>query len=306
LNLRQRILVWSLMASHVCIASGGFIFVKVALHEFNPLALGFWRLSIGLVALVAFSAALGKMPRIDRSDWGRIALLAFLAVPINQVGYIIGMNYTVPTHAAILYGSTAVFAILFSTLLGHEKLRRSRIVAICMSVAGVVIVVSGSRTVIAGSENFAGDLLVGLGMIAWAAYTALAKPIVLKYGALRAMTVCLIIGTFMGLPFLIYSAIAQDYSVVTWRGWGGAAYAAVLLTCVAYAIWFTLLKKIDPSQVAVVTSGQPVVTTALSTWILGEVISANLVIGGLLVISGLVIMNAPELYHAVLRRRRPK
>ena len=297
MSLRQRLVVWSLMGSHVCIASGGFIFVKVALYEFTPLALGFWRLSIGLIALLALSATFGKTPRVERADRWKIAWLAFLAVPINQVGYIIGMNYTVPSHAAILYGSTAVFAILFSTWLGHEKLRRSRIFAICMCVSGVIVVVSGSRTVMGGSENVAGDLLVGAGMIAWAGYTALAKPIVVKYGALRATTLCLIVGTLMSLPFLTPSAIAQDYAVVTWRGWGGALYAGLLLTCVAYTIWFTLLKRIDPSQVAIVTSGQPVVTTALSTLILGEVISANLVIGGLLVISGLVVMNAPELYR---------
>ncbi len=291
------------MLSHVCIASGGFIFVKLALHEFTPLALGFWRLTIGLAALLVLSRVLRKTGRIERCDWGRIALLAFLAVPINQVGYIVGMNYTVPTHAAIIYGSTAVFAILFSTLLGHEKLRRSRVAAICACVIGVIVVVSGRRTIITGSENFVGDLLVGAGMIAWAGYTALAKPLVLKYGALRATTICLIAGTLMSLPFLIAPAIMQDYSIVTWRGWSGAIYAGVLLTCVAYAIWFTLLKRVDPSQVAVVTSGQPVVTTALSTWILGEIISARLVIGGLLVISGLLVMNAPELYHSLLLRR---
>jgi drug/metabolite transporter (DMT)-like permease len=114
----------------------------------------------------------------------------------------------------------------------------------------------------------------------------------------------LIIGTLMSLPFLIYPAMVQDYSVVTWRGWSGALYAGLLLTCVAYVIWFTLLKRVDPSQVAIVTSGQPVMTTALSTWILGEVITANLIAGGVLVISGLVIINAPELYHSLLSRRK--
>ena len=303
MTLRSRAFVWSLMAAHICIASGGFIFVKVALHEFSPLALAFWRLSIGLTALLVLNAALTKTQKIAREDRKTFALLALLAVPINQVGYIVGMRYTVPSHAAMLYGSTAVFAILFSTWLGHEKLRRSRIVAIVMAVAGVTVVVTGSRTPMIGSENFSGDLLVGAGMIAWAGYTALAKPMVLKYGALRATSLCLILGSLMSLPFLAPAAIHQDYSMVTWRGWGGALYAGILLTCVAYAIWFTLLKRIDPSQVAVVTSGQPVVTTALSTWILGELITANLVIGGLLVISGLVVMNAPELYHKLFPAR---
>lgn len=283
------------MALHVCIASGGFIFVKLALAEFTPLTLGFWRLFFGLLALLVYAYFFGEWKKIERSDWWKIAGLGLLAVPINQVGYIWGMQYTVPSHAALLYGSTAVFVILMAAALGYEKLRKSRIAAILMAVTGIVIVISGQRTLILGSENFFGDLIVLCGVVAWAAYTVFAKPFVVKYGATFTTTVSLICGSVMSLPFLVPPALAQDYSHVSWVGWSGALYAGILLTGVAYAVWFKLLKHIDPSQVAIVTSPQPVVTTALSTLILGEVIKPSLIFGGIMVISALFIMNASDL-----------
>jgi drug/metabolite transporter (DMT)-like permease len=297
MSLRDRLPVFGLMALHVCIASGGFIFIKLALGEFTPLALGFWRLLFGLLGLLVYTITFGAWKKIERSDRWKFAGLALLAVPVNQVGYIWGMQYTVPSHASLLYGCTAVFTIILAAALGLEKLRKSRIAAIVMAVSGLLIVISGQQTPILGSESFVGDLIVLGAVIAWASYTVLAKPLVIKYGATHATTLCLIIGSIMGLPFLIFPALAQDYSHVTAIGWSGALYSGLLLTGVAYAVWFNLLKRIDPSQVAIITAPQPVVTTALSTIILGEIIRPSLIAGGVMVIGGLLIMNAPELFR---------
>ena len=92
--------------------------------------------------------------------------------------------------------------------MGYEKPQRLKIVAIVIAVAGVALVVSNSPTVIIGSENFFGDVLVTLSMFAWAAYTVLAKPMVDKYGPVRATLAALTTGTIIGLPFLIYPALS--------------------------------------------------------------------------------------------------
>ena len=96
-------------------------------------------------------------------------------------------------------------------------------------------------------------------------------------------------------------AIAQDYSVVTWRGWIGTLYTGFMITAVSYTIWFALLRRVDPSQVAILTTPQPVVATTLSVLILKETIGASLISGGLLVIGGVILMHAPIL----LKRTHP-
>jgi drug/metabolite transporter (DMT)-like permease len=92
---------------------------------------------------------------------------------------------------------------------------------------------------------------------------------------------------------LIAPALAQDYSVVTWRGWTGALYTGFMITAVSYTIWFALLRRVDPSQVAILTTPQPVVTTVLSVLILKEAIGFSLILGGLLVIGAVLLMHAP-------------
>jgi drug/metabolite transporter (DMT)-like permease len=292
--------VLSLMIAHVIINSGGYIFVKIGLGEFSSFAFAFWRFVIGLAGMAVLIIFLRAWPRVERRDWPRIILLGLLSVPANQLLYLSGMKYSVPSHASLIYGATAVVALILSVFLGYEKLRRFKVLAISLAGVGLVLVVSSSRTPILGSENFGGDALITLSMFAWAGYTVLGKPIVAKYGALPATLVCLLCGSLIGLPFLIQPALAQDYSILTWRGWAGPIYAGLMITCVSYTVWFALLRRVDPSQVAIMTTPQPVVTTALSVLILGETLSLPLILGGLFVIGGVLLMQTP----ALLKNRR--
>jgi drug/metabolite transporter (DMT)-like permease len=297
---RLRSTVLGLMIIHVAINSCGYLFVKVGLAEFTPFAFAFWRFSFGIVGLILIFVLRRAWIHVEKRDWPRFLLLGALAVPANQLLYLNGMRFTVPSHASLLYGATAVAALGLSSLLGYEKLRLFKVLAILVSLCGLVLVVSESPTPIIGTENFAGDILISISVLVWAGYTVLAKPVVDKYGPVRATLVCLILGSAMGLPFLVAPALAQDYAIVTWRGWIGTLYTGFMITAVSYTIWFALLRRVDPSQVAILTAPQPVVTTVLSVLILKEAIGASLILGGFLVIGGVVLMQAPIL----LRRKQ--
>lgn len=285
--------VFLLMIAHVVLAGCGYIVVKLGLREFGPFAFAFYRLAIGLLAISAVVFHKSWWPKLEKKDWPRLIVLALLAVPINQVVYIFGMQYSVPSHASILYGLTAAFALTLSAILGYEKLRAHKVLAILICLCGILLVVWQHNVPDPDSELLRGDLLVLTAVIAWAVYTVLAKPLVIKYGAIPATMASLLVGTLAALPFLIPAAIAQDYSKVTWIGWGAVFYSGVFLTVLAYSVWFTLVKMIDPSQVAILTTPQPIVATSLSALILGEVVGWRLVAGGVLVISGILMMDAP-------------
>jgi drug/metabolite transporter (DMT)-like permease len=283
--------VLGLMTAHVIINSCGYIIVKAGLGEFTPLAFGFWRFVFGLGGLFLLIAWRRTWPRVEKKDWPRFLLLAALAVPTNQLLYLTGMRDSVPSHASLIYASTAGIAILLSTAVGYERLRAVRVVAIAFALVGVALVVSESPTPILGTEKFTGDALIIVSMLAWASYTVLVKPLITKYGTLSATNVVLMAGSLMGLPFLLLPALAQDYSVVSWRGWLGTAYTGIFITVISYTLWAAMLKRIDPSQVAIVTTPQPVVTTALSILILGESPGAGVITGGVLVIGGVIMMQ---------------
>lgn len=282
------------MLTHVTVTGGGYVVNKLALLEFEPYAYGFWRLSIGLVGLTALMVVAKVKFRVDKEDWPRVIFMSLVAVPVNQLIYLVGMSKTMPSHASLLYGTTAVFALFLSAALGYERIVRHKLLAIVVALGGLVLIVTQGGSFDLHSGLFLGDLLIFSAVLAWAVYTVLGKPLVQKYGAIQATCTVLIIGTVISLPFLIIPARKQDYSAITWIGWGGAAYAGIILTVVAYIVWYKLLALVDPSQVAILTTPQPVVATTLSAYfVVGEVVGWPLIMGGLLVILGIVLMDAP-------------
>ncbi len=292
------------MVTHITITGGGYVFNKLALREFHPIAFGFWRLTIGLFGLTAVALIARAWPKIERRDWPRVILLALVAVPVNQLIYLYGMSLTMPSHAALLYGTTAVFALFLSAAMGYEKILPHKVVAIIVALAGLALVVSRGGPVDFHSQMFLGDLLIFTAVLAWATYTVLGKPLVVKYGALPMTCLLLIVGTVISLPFLIHHAMIQDYSRITWIGWSGAFYSGLMLTIVAYVVWYSILTRVEPAQVAILTTPQPVVATTLSAYFVGEVIGWPLVFGGLLVIAGVILMDAPAFMRRAERLRR--
>ena len=292
---RFRSSVFLLMLAHVSITGCGYVIVKLALREFDSYSFAFWRFAVGLFSLIAVVLIFKAWPRIERQDWPRVIALALLAIPINQLLYLIAMQHTVPSHASLIYGSTAAFALLMSVMAGYEKLKIHKLAAIALAIGGLTIVMLQAGTSVLDKSFLKGDLLVFLAMISWAAYTVLAKPIVKKYGAIPLTMFCLILGSLIALPFLIPAAIGFDYSRVTWIGVFAVFYTGILLTAVAYTVWFALIKLIDPSQVAILTAPQPIVATLVSAIVIGEVIGLSIILGGTLVIAGVIMMDFPAI-----------
>jgi drug/metabolite transporter (DMT)-like permease len=282
-----------LMVVHVTITGGGYVVNKLALAEFEPNAFAFWRFMVGLIGLGIYALFRKTSFKIDRADWPKLILLALVAVPVNQLVYLIGMSKTMPSHAALLYGTTAVFTLLLSAALGMERVRGHKIIAIMVSLAGLAIVVTQGGNFVHSEELLFGDFLIFLAVLAWASYTVLGKPLVQKYGPTQVTFMALVVGSVVSLPFLIPAALLQDYTRVGAVGWFGTLYSGLLLTVVAYNVWFAILDRVDPSQVAILTTPQPVIATSLSAVFVGEEIGWPLVIGGAFVIAGVVVMDAP-------------
>lgn len=299
---RLRFQVLLLMSVHGLITGCGFIIVKAALFQLPPFAFGFWRFAIGFAALLVFIAVKRKWPRIEKRHLPQMLVLSFLAVPANQLLYLYGLKLTVPSHASLLYGSTVIFALLLSSLMGYERLTVFKIIATVTALTGLVLVVSSKGGVKFDADTLGGDLVILAGVIVWAAYTVLGKPVVKRYGATSATIFCLTVGSIMGIPFLIPAALAVDYSQVTWIGWAAVTYGGLMMTVVAFLVWFALLKRIDPSQTAILTTPQPVIATTLSVIFFGEMLGISLVVGGLLVIGGVILMELPALLKPPVKK----
>ena len=95
----------------------------------------------------------GRKILLQPVDRWRFVVLALLAIPGNQLLYITGINTSLASHAALLYGTTPAWVLLIAVGLGMERVRGWKVSGIILSISGVVIVLLGGGMVRRRSQH---------------------------------------------------------------------------------------------------------------------------------------------------------
>lgn len=259
---------------------------KIALSSFDPFTLAFLRFTIASVTLLALVYLQGSLRRIERGDWVRLISLGILAIPLNQLLFLYGLNFTTPARSALYFAATPIFVFILAVPFLKEKATVPKLLGIAASFIGVAIVIGGGDL---DKGVLYGDILVLLAVMAWAAYTIVGKSLSKKYGALLITAYALSLGTLIYLPFGIYSALRFDYSHVNLDGWLSLLYLAIGTSVVFYTIWYWALARMEASKLAIFENIQLVIAALFSVWLVGETFGLDFYIGGAMVIAGVFL-----------------
>ena len=196
-----------------------------------------------------------------------------------------------PVVALVLY-TFPVMVTVAAVLLGRDRFTAPRVVALMTATAGVSLVLAG-----AGGLGFNG-LGVVLAFGAAITYTAyiLAADTVLHRLAPVVLTTLVMTGAAAALA--IRALVTGGLSVSFDRsGWLWIGCIVVLSTVLAVLAFFAGLKRTGASTASILSTFEPVVSTALAALVLGEILAPLQLLGAVLVLSAAVIVQ--------IRRRTP-
>jgi len=264
------------------------LFLKIALQDFDPLTLGFWRFLISALLLNLLLLARGNKLTAYGKNLLPIILLGVLAIPLNQVVLFYGLRLTTPGHSTLMFALTPMFVYLLAIVILHEQISLRKFAGIIVALIGVAIVLADQH--IKYEPRFAaGDAIILLSVLAWAAYTAFGKKVVAQVGSLETTAYTLTFAALAFLPIGAYPAAAFDYRAVHPMAWTGLLYAAVLASVIAYPIWYWALKYFEASRRSAFIYVQPLIATTLSFFFLQEELTTNFLLGGAIIIGGVII-----------------
>lgn len=260
ISLTLLVLIWGI----------NFSVLKAALAELHPLVFNGLRMCAGAGLLLLATTRWHSGPRIERSDWLALLGIGLLGNTAYQLLFIFGLDATLAGNSSLILAAGPVFITLLSAKLGHERVSPLAWSGLVVSVAGVALVIYGGTRVAFGRDTILGDLLTLGAAVAWALYTVMAAPYVRRYGALPVTTVTVAVGAagllLASLPFLA----KESWAAVTWTGWGGLAYSAVLAIALSYFLWYHNVERIGNTRTAVYSNAIPVVAVLVAWLWLGE------------------------------------
>ncbi len=271
------------------IASSTHIIAKNAVTSIDPFVAVLWRaiFSCLMFAIWIYIKRASFVP-IEKKDIGRILLLGFINIPLNQLAFFKGLSYTTPANTALLYALTPTFVFILTAFSKHEKPTLSRFTGIAIAFAGVILVLF-EKGLSLNPDHVLGNLLVLSASFSWAIFTTFGRPLVLKYGAINMTAMAMFAGLLTYLP--VYAIVPTHTPIVeiTMSAWLSIAYLGWITSGLGYTLWYIALAKISASRVAVFNNIQPIVTTLFTMIFFGIMPTPLFILGGLIVLTGVII-----------------
>lgn len=261
--------------------------MKMAIGHLHPFAFNTLRLTLSVLVLglMDWHARKGKLA--TPTPWPGVLAVAVLSGFLYQLLFLGGMGLTSAGHTAVFIGSGPVWTAIIGRIVGMERPRTLAWAGLGLAFVGASLVVADD----AGGATLLGDSLVLAAAVAWASGTILSKKVLINLAPLRLAYLY----ALLALP--MHWAVSWQY--FDWEilqgapvgFWLGVGYSGVLSTGVAYALWNIGLVSVGPARTAVYVNLIPVIATALAWATLDEAVGMLQAIGGMVVITGLVLVQ---------------
>lgn len=262
-----------------------FVVAKWGLAEFPPLFIMFLRFTLVALLLVPFA----RIPR------GRMLPIAALSVTLGTVHFPLmfnGLNGIDAATASLAAQAQVPFSSLLAAMVFKDKLGWRRALGMSTALAGIAVIAGEPRL---------GDALPSLFMILGASLAfAVASIQMKKLGGLDGFALNGWMALMAAPQLLILSLLLEHGQIEAVRtasawGWSAIVYMAVVVTIIAYGLWYPLLRHYDVNQTMPYLLTVPVFGVAAGVALMGDPVTMNLAIGGALTIGGV----------AVIVKRRP-
>jgi len=245
--------------------------------------------------MVAVVASEGRLPKLDVRQSLAVTALGATGVFAYNLFFFNGLTLIGAGRAALIIALNPVAITICSALVYREPLPLSRILGIPVSVLGAVVVISrGDPLVLLSGGIGRGELLISGCVLTWTLYSIIGKSAMRGLSPLAAVCWSSIAGTTLLLVPALYFGSFGEAPSFPWSTWVAIAFLGLFGTVIGFYWYFQGIREIGPSRAAVFINFVPVNGVLLATLLLHESLSLSLLTGGLLVVCGAYLANAPK------------
>lgn len=277
-----RVLPYAVLAVALVGVSFGSIFVRLAAAP--ALAIALWRMTLASAVVLPAALASGG---IRPATSGRAMALAAAAgglLALHFGSWMTSLLFTSVANSVLLVNTAPIFVALLSWISGRDRPTSRTWAAVVLATAGAAVITSGGPS---DATSLIGNLLAVGGALAMAGYLLLARE------AQRVLAYLPYVAVAYGTAAVVLWA-AVLISGTQWHSfppqtWAVLAAMAVVSQLVGHGGYNWSLRHLQAAFVSIALTGEPVLASLLAWWLLDEPIGARTALGGVLVLSGIVV-----------------
>lgn len=234
-------------------------------------------------ALIGCIAGLREWPLpASPRTWGVLLGLGVVYTAMTLL-YFISLRFLTAGLATIVLYTYPAFVVGLSAVLLGESLTGRKLLALALTLGGVVLVV-GTDT--AGAEPLGVGLALGAA-VCYALYTAGSRAAVPSTSP-GGLTFGVLVGTTLSMS--VYGVLDGGLALPAAPDeWAIVVGLAVVSTVIPHLMFYQGVARLEAGRVGVISTAEPVVTVMLGAVLLGETVTAFVLLGGGLVLGGVVL-----------------
>lgn len=282
------------LTAAMAIAGSSVVVAKIIVADFPVFLaneLRFVTAASVLVPIVLFRN--GGLHRYSTREITILAGQAFTGVFVFNVFLFYGVQFTSAAEAGIITSTTPAFVALIAVVFLNEAVTRNTVLGILLAVFGILAieVIGGTAAVDRGSRPLFGNLLVLGAVLGEALFTILGKTVSDRVSPLEITTTTSVFGVVLFLPFALYELTWFNIGSVPAVAYLPIAYYGIVVTVVAFVLWFRGVAVVPANAAGVFTGVLPVSAVVLSYLLLGEPIRWSHIAGVIFVVAGIVFTS---------------
>ena len=273
--------------------SFSFIWYKQVFVDFQPMTVIVLRLVIAVPLLFLLSVIAGKLERIKHGHLKWFLLLGFFEPFVYFLGECYGMQLISPTLGSIIISLIPLLVPIPARYLFRERFTFTNYIGLFISIAGVLLVISGDYGIKQGT--LAGVLLMLVAVVAAVFHSVYVRKLSEYYSSFTIVTYQSTFGFLYFIPVFAFTEfshfIQQSHSFSSFIP---LIKLAVFSSTVAFLFFVYSIKSIGMARTNVFINLIPVFTAIFSYFILKESFGLLKIAGIIVVIAGIVFSQVSQ------------
>lgn len=265
-------------------------FISGSVEPFSASFLRFAIASVFLVGLVIRSE--GGFPKLNAKQWIGVFFLGMTGVFAYNLFFFKGLKLIEAGRAAVIIANNPIFIALLAALIFRESLNLWKIIGICLSIFGAIIVITRGHPAEIISGGFGrGELYIFACVLSWVSFSLIGKKVLGGISPLTATCFASVIGGFALFFPACSEGLLQTISAYNLIEWLNFFYLGFFGTVLGFIWYYQGIKKIGATKAAIFINFLPISAIVLAFFVLREPITASLAVGTVLVCGGAYLTN---------------
>jgi O-acetylserine/cysteine efflux transporter len=259
----------------------GLVIAKAAMVHFSPILLMALRFTLTTACLIWFY-------RPPRNLYTKLFWIAIVSAAIQYSLTFTGVQGIDASTSVLLLQLEVPFGLLLAWVLLGDKLSVKQVVGMAISFGGAILIV--------GEPKLSNDLRYVFMVIGGAFTWAVGQIMIKKLGKVGGFTLVSSVAIFATpqlyiASFLLESEQLAQIKTAPPEAWAAVVYLGLMMTALAYALWYRLLGLYSINQVMPFMLLLPVTSVTGGIIFLGETLTFKIAVGGLLALIGVAIVT---------------